>query len=277
MQSPLVSAAWLNDHLNDPRLIILDASTKTNISGKKSEYDDLQILGSRYFDLKNNFSDAQASFPNTIPSAEAFEKEAQKLGVNEDSVIVIYDNLGIYNSPRAWWMFRAMGHENVAVLDGGLPAWVKGNFKTQSIHSEPETLGNFKAHFDKSQVKSIEDVLTNINKENFTVIDARSKGRFDGTAPEPREGMSSGHIPNSCNLPFETVLDNGFMKSTSELKSLFDSLQLNENPLVFSCGSGLTACIILLAAELVNDQPKAIFDGSWTEWASTEGTPIDKV
>lgn len=276
MQTPLVSVEWLHDHIADPKLIILDASTKNNIAGKASAYDGIQIIGARFFNLKNKFSDQEASYPNTLPSEAQFELEAQKLGINQDSKIVVYDNLGIYNSPRVWWMFKAMGHKNVAVLNGGLPAWIQANHMTQDFHSTAKHIGNFKASLDRRQVKSIEEVMTNIDRESFTVIDARSKGRFDGTAPEPREGMSSGHIPNSCNLPFEAVLDHGFMKPTEELKSLFDSLQLKEKPLVFSCGSGLTACIILLAAELVIDQPKAVFDGSWTEWASTKDAPIKK-
>lgn len=276
MQTTIVSTQWLHDHLNDTNLIVLDASTQTNISGKTSEYDGKHIPNARYFDLKNHFSDPQATFPNTLPNPKTFETEVRKLGVSNESQIVVYDNLGIYNSPRVWWMFQTMGHKNIAVLDGGLPAWANAGFEIADHLAKPLQPGNFTAQFDENQVKTYAEVLANIDLKNFTVIDARSKGRFDGTAPEPRQGMSSGHIPNSCNLPFEQVLSNGHFKSKEELKSLFSDLQTEDSPLVFSCGSGLTACIILLAAELVLNNQKAVFDGSWTEWASIEGSPIKK-
>jgi thiosulfate/3-mercaptopyruvate sulfurtransferase len=164
----------------------------------------------------------------------------------------------------------------VAVLDGGLPAWVKAKLKTVSTHATASHLGDFKASFNEKNLKSYAEILQNIDSQNFQVIDARSKGRFDGTAPEPREGMSSGHIPNSCNLPFEAVLEHGFMKSKQELEKLFTRLNITDEPIIFSCGSGLTACIILLAAEIALPNEKAVFDGSWTEWASTAHSPIAK-
>lgn len=276
MQSTIVSADWLHEHLDDANLVILDASTKTNVSGKDSQYDGKYIPKARFIDLKRNFSDLEAPFPNTLQSESQFELEARKLGIHKNSQIVVYDNLGVYNSPRIWWMFQAMGHKSIAVLDGGLPAWAQQGYKlTEDFHTA-KNLGDFEAKLNKSTVKSYSQVLENIDAKDFSVIDARSRGRFDGSAPEPRQGLSSGHLPNSCSLPFEMVLDQGHFKSTEELTTIFSNLKTGNSPLVFSCGSGLTACIILLAAELVIENEKAVFDGSWTEWASTEGAPIEK-
>lgn len=276
MTSPLVDAEWLHNQMNQT-IIILDASQKNNISNKTPKYPNKVIPEAIDVDLKRDLSDPEGAFPNTFPTTLQFQETAQRIGVNHDSTIVVYDNLGIYNSPRVWWLFRAMGHEKVYVLDGGLSAWVEAGYETSTEHSTATTKGNFIARLNAESVKSYDDVLSNIATQDCSVLDARSKGRFDGTAPEPREGLSSGHIPKSKNLPYTEVLDGEFMKSKEDLKFIFDCFSLPEKPIIFSCGSGLTACIILLAASLVSDQPLSVFDGSWTEWASTEGALIEKL
>lgn len=272
MQAPIVTAAWLAKN----NVIILDASQAHNIQSAQPKYADQVIPNALHFDLKNTFSDKNAPFPNTMPNAKDFESNVQKLGINSDDVVVIYDNLGIYHSPRVWWMFKAMGHENTFVLDGGLSAWIDAGNATTKTHRSATIKGNFIARLNPHAIKSYADVLANISSQNCTLIDARSTERFDGTAPEPRAGMSSGHIPHSLNLPYSAVLNGEFMKSPTELQGIFHHLSLADKPIIFSCGSGLTACIILLAAELVNDCPKSVYDGSWTEWASTNGAPIHK-
>jgi len=270
MLPSIVSSHWLHEHLNNPDLIILDASQPTNQAGKKSEFINVQIKGSRYVDLKNTFSDANSEFPNTLSSQENFEKDARKLGINNSSIIVIYDNLGVYTSPRVWWMFKAMGHEAVAILDGGLPDWVEHGFETeQKLISKVES-GNFEANFQSELVVDYSFVLSNIKTENSLLIDARSAGRFNGTESDPRKGLKSGHIENSINIPFESVLENGKFKSIVALNSVFEELQNEKRPLLFSCGSGITACIVMLAAELVLYNKKAVYDGSWTEWAERQ-------
>ena len=276
MTSPLVDAEWLHNQMNQT-IIILDASQKNNISNKTPKYPNKVIPGAIDVDLKRDLSDPEGAFPNTFPLTSQFQETAQRLGVNHNSTIVVYDNLGIYNSPRVWWLFKAMGHEKVYVLDGGLSAWVDAGYETSTEHSTATTKGNFIARLNSESVKSYSDVLNNISTQDCSVLDARSKGRFDGTAPEPREGLGSGHIPNSKNLPYTEVLDGEFMKSKEELKFIFDCFSLPEKPIIFSCGSGLTACIILLAASLVSEKPLSVFDGSWTEWASTEGALIEKL
>ena len=270
MNSPIISVEELQNLLTDPNLIILDASPISNKSGLKTEFPDLRIKGTRFFDLKNKFSDQSAEMPNTLPIPEDFERECRNLGINQNSKIVVYDNLGIYSSPRVWWMFLAMGHENIAVLNGGLPEWINAGFETEVIEKKAFSEGNFKAKPILKLKTKIETVVENIDSQTLIVIDARSEGRFEGTAPEPREGLKSGHIPNSKSLPFKEVLEDGKMKSPEELEAIFEALNFEEKPMIFTCGSGLTACIIMLAAETVSSIPKSVYDGSWTEWAQKQ-------
>ena len=249
-------------------LIILDASPATNKSGLQTAHPGLQIPGARPADLKAQFSDLKSPWPNTVPSPQDFSRSAQQLGIKEDSRVVIYDNLGIYSAPRLWWLFSIMGHKRVSVLDGGLPAWVDAGLATEAIpEKEVYSPGTFTAELDSSAVWDRNQVEANVKQPTALVLDARSAGRFEGSSPEPRIGLPSGHIPASCSLPFKEVLRDGRMKTKEELQTIFAGLGVGEEPLVFSCGSGLTACITLLAADQVLDRPLAVFDGSWTEWA----------
>jgi len=265
-----VSTDWLNQHIEEENLIILDASSKTNKAGKTSEYADRIIPLARHFNIKENFSNQQSEFPNTFPTAKQFEQECRKLGINKSSQIVVYDNLGIYTSPRVWWMFRAMGHSKIAVLDGGLPEWVKSGLETEEKEIKTYDNGNFEARLQTSNVKFYEDILSNISSQNAVLIDVRSKGRFDGTENDPRKDLKSGHIPNSINIPYKNVLENGKYKSLEQLRELFAEKTLGNEDLIFSCGSGITACIVLLASELAVENNKSVYDGSWTEWATKQ-------
>ncbi|MGB0522825.1 MAG: sulfurtransferase [Flammeovirgaceae bacterium] len=273
MNTPLVSPQWLHDHLTDPDLIILDASQKQNKAGLTSDYDGQFIQGARLFDIKNAFSDPDVSLPNTLPSPPYFEQACQKLGINRHSKLVVYDKLGIFSSPRVWWMFSIMGHQQIAVLDGGLPAWIESGYETTDSPVQPTTSGDFKANFSPSFVKSIEAIDENIQKQHHLIVDARSSGRFNGTSPEPRAGLPSGHIPHSVNLPFQEVLVGGKFKSPEQLKAIFNQLNPANKALTFSCGSGITACILSLASELGTGNKHTVFDGSWTQWATERLLP----
>lgn len=275
MKNTIVSAKWLYNNLNDPNLIILDASQTENKSGLKSEFEGWQLPNARFFDLKNVFSKKDTDMPNMLPNPKEFEAAARKLGIYNSSKIVVYDNLGIYTSPRVWWMFKTMGHKNIAVLNGGLPYWVKNGFESVAIKHKKYVSGDFKVNFNPQLVNSLQDIKTNLSTKTALLIDARSKGRFNGTTPDPRPTLKSGHIPNSINLFYTEVLNEGKLKSKPKLKQLFREIKLDNNPLIFSCGSGITACILHLAAEQVLKNKKSVFDGSWTEWASSCKNPIE--
>ncbi|MEH6680940.1 MAG: sulfurtransferase [Sediminicola sp.] len=275
MLAPIVSISWLNQHLSDGDLVVLDGSIQENISDLTPSYTDIQIKGARYFDIKNSFCAKDTDLPNMLPSPEEFTAECQKLGINSDSRIIVYDHLGIYSAPRVWWMFRAMGHANVAVLDGGLPEWAKMGLPTEALGATiTTTKGNFEANYQPRLVKTSVDILDNLDKKNALVIDARSSGRFYGLIPEPRKDLKGGHVPDSLNLPYTEVLREGKFLPKEELLQLFEHLNLGDRPLIFTCGSGLTACIILLACELVLENHTSVYDGSWSEWGQLENAPI---
>ncbi|MFA9370091.1 MAG: sulfurtransferase [Labilibaculum antarcticum] len=272
---PVVSVKWLSQHLHDPNLIILDASLRDNKAGLKSEHEGVQIVNARFFDLKNTFCDPDHPISNMIPSAERFTTECRKLGINKNSKIVVYDNLGTYSSPRVWWLFKVMGHENIVVLNGGLPAWIKELCEVEIKESAEVELGDFQASFNSKRVLNAEQILENINTEHRLVIDVRTEDRFFGRVPEPRENLKGGHVPNSINLPFNRVLADGMFLSKKELSEIFKSLSLKNKSLVFCCGSGVSACIGLLACELVLENEKYLYDGSWAEWGQLENYPIE--
>jgi len=265
--SPIVSPEWLNDNLNDPNLIVLDASLEGSADGSLTSERTVMIKGARWFDIKTAFSNTSSPLPNTVPSKEQFEEECQKLGINKHHKIVVYDHFGVYSSPRAWWLFKLMGHESVSVLDGGLTLWIQKGYKVVTTSKTNYKRGDFKSNYQSDLVVLFDDVKENCIVENFLIVDARSQGRFKGTAPEPRAHLKSGHIPNSVNIPYKEVLNGNQFKSTADLKKLFKSKCKSQTSLIFSCGSGLTACIVMLASYLSYSESKKIYDGSWTEWA----------
>ena len=265
MQS-LVTSDWLYANLENEDLIVLDCSPVKNVSGLTAPYPG-RIKGARIFDFKNVFSDPEQLIPNMAPSPEAFEKGCKSLGINHDSTVVIYDNLGIYTSPRAYWMFKLMGHSKVAVLDGGFPSWYESEYPIE-LNSDTASYveGNFVSNYCEDRVMSSKQMKENLKTKKAIVIDARSSGRFNGTAPEPRPDLKSGHIPGSYNLPFKNLLNAYKFKPTEELRQLTKDIVQPNQPIVFTCGSGITACILLLAIEQVHPNPLAVYDGSWSEW-----------
>ena len=267
ISEPVVSVKWLNSHLKSDNLIILDASIKKVVGGNDN-VTEIQIPNTRFFDLKEAFSDASAPFPTTFPSEQQFTKSAQALGINSNSAIVVYDDKGIYSSARAWWLFKAMGHKNVAVINGGLPEWIKEGFKTELKRKLNSSKGNFEATYNPRYMKYFDDVKEASSFKSHIIIDARSKARFKSLEPEPRVGLRSGTIPNSINLPYEDLLNGNKMKTKKIINSKFKTLAKKEDPIIFSCGSGITACVLALGAEISGYKNISVYDGSWTEWGT---------
>lgn len=267
MKQQIVSVDWLYKNQNRDNLIILDASPKLTASSKVSKHRGLTIPSARSFEIKEKFTDSESPFPNTVPSAEQFQKECRLLGINQNSELVVFDNLGIYSSPRVWWLFKVMGHDNIKVLNGGLPEWIaKGYEGVDSVEQEFDE-GDFVANRKEEYILSYDDICKNIENEEYLVVDARSSGRFNGTAEEPRKTLQSGKIPHSINVPYQSLLKDDKFRPAAEIKEVFAKDTSQNQTLAFSCGSGMTACIIMLASEITGNESRYLFDGSWTEYA----------
>lgn len=273
----LVSVEWLSTHLNDPDVIILDASVPPVVPGYvqiNSTENFRAIPGALRFDYDKKICDLDSNLPHMMPSESLFTAAARTLGINRHSKIVIYDDVGVYASPRAWWMFKAMGHDSVAVLDGGLPAWLENGLPCTNQLIENNAPGDFLGREQDGAFVTANQVLTLLSDSNAQVLDARSAGRFHGTAAEPRPGMRSGHMPGAASLPFPEVLDGKFFKSKKELEQLFLSKAKQNQFIVTSCGSGLTACVLTLAAYLAGFEKLGVYDGSWAQWGQPGELPV---
>ena len=274
---PLVSVDWLAENIDAPNLVIIDATLK-KITWEKNEFEhlDIGIKNAQFLDIKNVFSDTSTSLPNMMLSQEKFQEQARILGINNNSAIVVYDAIGIFSSTRVWWMLKSMGHENVAVLDGGLPEWIQKGLPTASLKNHAIAKGNFKPMFHKNFFSDAKDVLDATLNNNIVIADARSNDRFMGLVDEPREGLRAGHIPTSKNIPYAAVQTHGKMLLEDELIAIFNADYKDKEQVIFSCGSGITACILALGAEIAGVKNISVYDGSWTEWGSNHELPIEK-
>jgi|SRR6187402_117628 len=277
--NPLVSASWLSDHLNERETLVLDATLAPPGSAlsvtPRSSFEASHIPGAIFFDIEE-FSDHATALPHMLLSAEAFASKMSALGVDSDRTIVVYEQVGVFSAPRAWWMLRTFGAQRVYLLDGGLGAWVESGFPTESGVTVREP-ASFHATLEKDAVKDFAQIQRLIS-EKAQIVDARSAGRFAGSAPEPRPGISSGHMPGAINLPFTDLVETGRYKSADELRRVFSEkgVQLDQ-PITTTCGSGVTAAVVGLGLEIAGAESFSLYDGSWAEYAIQPDATIEKV
>lgn len=274
----LVSVQWLAEAMqSNPRLRVLDASWHMPAAQRDGaqEWQSARIPGAGFFDFDRRICDREASLPHMMPDATLFTSELQALGVNQDSIVVVYDSLGIQTSPRAWWMLRAMGLHNSAVLDGGLPAWKAAGYAVDSAApSTHRAAGNFIASYQPSLISDAREVLLALSSSNTAVLDARSADRFYGRVAEPRAGLRGGHMPGAYNLPFDALLVEGQLRPVAQLQALLHSIVPPHKRVIATCGSGVTSCVIAFAAHVAGYEDISVYDGSWTEWGAGDSLPV---
>ncbi|MBX5158847.1 3-mercaptopyruvate sulfurtransferase [Rhizobium sp. NZLR8] len=271
----VVSADWLQAELGKPDLRVLDASFYLPAQKRDAdvEYAAGHIPGSIRFD-QDKIADHSTSLPHTIPSPDYFAAEVGRLGISENDRIVVYDGIGLFASPRVWWLFRVMGAKNVFVLDGGLDGW-KAEGRPLESTAPNYAPASFTPDFDESRVVTLDRMRDIVSSGAMQIADARSAGRFAAAEPEPRAGMRSGHMPGARSLPSGTFANQGRFKSLPELRQTIEDAGIDlSKPVVTSCGSGITAAIITLALESLGHHDNKLYDGSWSEWGSRDDTPI---
>lgn len=273
----LVSTDWLAAHMRDPDLRIIDASwyLPGDDRDPKAEYDAAHIPGARFFNI-DDISDARSSLPHMAPSPEKFMSRMRAMGVGDGHQVVVYDTDGIFSAPRVWWLFRLMGQMNIAVLDGGLKKWIAEGREVEDL---PPVIRDrhMMVRFQNQMVKDVTQVAAAAKLGAYQIVDARAASRFAGADPEPREGLRAGHIPGSVNVPFKTLLnDDNTLKDETGLKEAIVAGGVDlKRPVITSCGSGITACILALAFERIGKTDHAVYDGSWAEWGSVPSMPIE--
>ncbi|ESP04642.1 hypothetical protein LOTGIDRAFT_237288 [Lottia gigantea] len=268
----LVSIKWLADKIKAPPkdFRILDASWHLPNTGRNAlkEYHEGHIPGALFFDI-DGCADKTKSTAHMLPPAKDFEEYVGNLGINNNTHVIVYDNnakFGVFSAQRVWWTFRVFGHETVSILEGGLPLWIQSGNPVTTAETPTPTKESFKSNFNENLVISIQQVETNIKEKKFQLVDARPNGRFEGVSPEPRADIKPGHILNSVNLPFTKVVDEAtrHILPEEELKKLFNDAGVDLNkPITASCGSGISACTIALAAYICGKKDVAVYDGSW--------------
>ncbi len=272
----LVSTDWLGQRLGDPGIRILDASWYLPAMQRDaySEYCAGHIPGAMFFDI-DAVSDPDSDLPHMVPNSGHFEQAVAALGISNGDQVVVYDGAGLFSAARVWWLLRHMGHDTVAVLDGGLPKWtVEGRPVTDD--QSDVVAGQFKAKPQATLLRDVAQVLDVINSGSAQIADARGAARFKGEAAEPRAGLRSGHMPGARNIPFDAVLtEGGQMRPVAQLADIFKAAGIDlTQPVITSCGSGVTAAVLTLALTRLGHSENALYDGSWAEWGGEPALPI---
>jgi thiosulfate/3-mercaptopyruvate sulfurtransferase len=277
--APLVSTEWLAANLGRPGIVVLDATYHLpNVKrDARAEYEREHIPGALFFDV-DKVADPANPLPHMLPSADAFARTMEALGIGSDDHVIAYDSYGLMSAARPWWMLRTFGHDRASVLDGGLPKWKREGRPVTDAPSIPAKGKRFTARLRPELVRDRAQVLANLSGRSEQVLDARAAGRFQGTQPEPRAGLRSGHIPGSHNLPYNQLLDpnSGTVLPPDALRALFRNAGIDpQKPVVTSCGSGVTACVLALGLGMVGARQVAVYDGSWSEWGLPGDTPVE--
>ncbi len=274
----LVSTDWLGEHLDAPDIVVIDASWHLPPAGRNGgeEFLEEHIPGALFFDI-DALSDAESSLPHMLPSPEKFASRMRKMGIGDGNRVIAYDSVGLFSAARAWWMFRVMGHHDVAILDGGLPKWKAEARPLETGSPRPRQERHFTARLQTMMVKDKADVLSASGSSSTQIVDARAAARYEGTAPEPREGLRSGHIPGSFNLPFDQLLkDDGTVVDDDAIRNAFAQAGLDvSSPAITSCGSGITAAVLSLGLTIIGAKNHALYDGSWTDWGADKDVPVN--
>ena len=275
-QSPfVVDAEWLAQRLGKPGLSIVDASWYLPAQKRdaRAEYDAAHIPGAVFFD-QDLVVDPDSSLPHTLPDPKLFAQFAGSMGISADDTIVVYDGPGFFSAPRVWWMFRVMGVNEVFVLNGGIDRW-KADGRKVTAEATKVAPNVFHADFDAAKVVSLAEMRKIVDAHSAQIADARSPGRFAAVDPEPRPGVRGGHMPGARNVPVASLSRNGELLPLPELRKVLEDSGLDlSNPVVTSCGSGVTAAVISLALQSVGHQDNRLYDGSWTEWGGLKDTPV---
>jgi thiosulfate/3-mercaptopyruvate sulfurtransferase len=274
-EKPTVTAEWLKSHLAAPDVRVLDCTyfMPGNSKTGKGEYDAHHIPGARFFDI-DDVADTDRPLPHMLPPPEKFSSRVRKLGLGDGHRVICYDQNNFTASARVWWMFRAMGHNDVAVLDGGFDAWRAAGGAIEDLPPHFHADRHFTVRPRRDLVRDLNQVQQTLTAKSAQVVDARAAARFRGEAEEPRPNLRRGHMPGAINVPYTDVMGaNGLMKPEAELKAIFAKAGVDlAKPIVNTCGSGVTAATLALAQSLAGHDDAAVYDGSWTEWGA-EGAP----
>jgi thiosulfate/3-mercaptopyruvate sulfurtransferase len=280
----MTERSWLTEtedlaaELDAPDIVIIDASWHMPDEKRDAhaEYLEEHIPGAIFFDI-DEIADTKSKLPHMLPPPEKFSSRMRSMGIGDGARIVVYDSKGMFSAPRVWWTFRVMGHDDVTVLNGGLPKWKREGLPLESGEPRLRSTRHFTSRRNADLVRDVSDIKALLRDHSAEIVDARSADRFEGRAPEPRAGLRSGHIPGAHNVPYGKLLNqDGTLKSAAELEAAFAEAGVDlTKPVVTSCGSGITASLLALALANIGHRRTAVYDGSWAEWGADQSLPVE--